>query len=212
MKDKLTLIKNDLLKVIVQFKQNPFLYFYEEDLRVDLVTSMKNSLDESIFFNIPSNFNSICDSSFIIQKKHIKSSPIKTEYPVILKNKRRFDIVYLENNGYDFYNLKPKLAIELKLGSDLIGSDKCLQFKKDFKKLVKYRNLMIMQNETFTGIATYFYQTEIKDKLLFNKWFSDTFLLSEIDYTKLTIEENCVNVIIVYPGSDSIYISNSKPS
>ncbi|GIK21411.1 MAG: hypothetical protein BroJett005_08250 [Ignavibacteriota bacterium] len=171
-------IQNSINKIIQRFSQNPFHYFYEEDIRVDLGNDLVN------------NFKTV---EFIHKNTIVNTSPIKFEYPSSFASKQRHDIVLLKkNSSNNIYNLDIPVAIELKLGS--LSYDRCAKFKEDILKL-----LGGYSNKEFTGIAVYFYQDKI-DPNLFKEWFIDTIENFEIINLNLfTLEESKVNSFIITP-------------
>lgn len=171
-------IQNSINKIIQRFCREPFCYFYEEDIRVDLGNELVN------------NFKTV---EFIHKNTKINTSPIKFEYPSSFASKQRHDIVLLKANASkNIYNLDISMAIELKLGS--LSYDRCAKFKEDILKLIGGYS-----NKEFTGIAIYFYQDKI-DAKLFQDWFNDTIENFEIiNSDQIIIEQLKVNTLIITP-------------
>ena len=184
----LTKIQESVNFIFGKFSLNPYRYFYEEDLRVELG------------YQLLENFDSV---SFKNRDNVIKTSPIKFEYPSSLKNGKRHDIVLLKPNEYnDIYNCDISCAIELKLGSKI--TDRCADFKEDLKKLSNYKM------KEFIGIALFFYQDNVAFDLL-KKWFED--ISSDFEVIKLNggISINYGNnFYIVRPGNEIIRIKSLK--
>jgi len=174
-----------LIEFIKNFQNNPFEYFYEEDLRA----SLQNLLISEI--NIRIDFPTKIYSK-VLGTNYINSSIVKSEYPSF----RRFDIAVLGyNDDADFYNQPVNVAIELKLGSHLIYSDKTAGFKSDIMKLKDYLNSH--RNERFTGLAIYFCQTEIKKNDI-DEWYKDlSRIISSIEVTQLNFDVNKVYALII---------------
>ncbi len=181
--------KDAIFNTVKSFYNNPFIFFYEEDLRVFITHKLIEESFEKVKFEIKKDFQNH------LGKNPIYSLPIKAEYPPTSKKKKRFDIVYLENNGFDFYNLPVTVALELKLGSKIY--DRCNKFKDDIKKLVE--SLSTKGDLNFCGIALYFYQND--DSLAnINKDFGETTLFEEFVIAKeFNLTDNLVHVFIITP-------------
>jgi hypothetical protein len=143
-------IQSSINRIIQRFSENPYYYFYEEDIRVELGMDLLSEFEKT---------------SCTHYDRIIKTSPIKFEYPSQQSNKQRHDIVLLKpESSNNIYKLELSSAIELKLGSRIY--DRCSDFKEDIRKLLGYS-----YNE-FIGVALYFYQ-DVIDSNLFNIWFND---------------------------------------
>lgn len=166
-----------LKELFSQFSSNPYYYFYEEDVRIDLALKLMQHIKPIEF----SHF-----------QRSIQTIPIKCEYPSSLASKQRHDIVFVKPNGLsNIYNLDIPIAIELKLGSK--SYDRCSEFKEDVKKLLGYTS------DNFIGIAIYFYQDDI-DSILFEKWFEDIVeKFEKIEIENITIDVSRVNSFIITP-------------
>jgi len=174
----LELLRVSLVELLLKYRRNPYYYFYEEDIRVELARLL---IDKFSTIKVEHSQNIIT------------TSPVKCEYPSTSDNKKRHDIVIVNQNGLkDIYNLDLSVIIELKLGSK--SYDRCSEFKEDIIKILGYDlNIKL-------GIALYFYQDEINHSN-FLGWFSDIineFIL--VDIEKLTLEPNCLNTFIITPS------------
>ncbi|MHB1687903.1 MAG: hypothetical protein ACYCVH_11065 [Ignavibacteriaceae bacterium] len=164
-----------------QFIRNPYYYFYEEDLRVYLAQQLFQQIKP-------------------IEVKHlgkpIITIPIKCEYPSNSANGKRHDIVFIKrDDSKNIYTFDIPIAIELKLGSK--SYDRCSEFKEDIKKLLEYKSI----DPNNLGIAIYFYQDEIDNKL-FIEWFRD--IVEEFDKVEIdniTFDSPSVNSFIVTQSS-----------
>lgn len=172
------LIQQSLAEIITKFIQNPYNYFYEEDVRVDFAQILirKFSLIEIEHFGAK-----------------IITSPVKCEYPSSLATKDRHDIVIVKsNNMKNIYNLDLPVIIELKLGSK--SYDRCSDFKLDIKKILGYSTHIDF------GIALYFYQ-DLVDLNNFTKWFDDIVNeFQQISTDDLSISHGCLNTFIITPN------------
>lgn len=171
-------IQNAINRIIKRFSNNPYYYFYEEDLRVEFGMELLNEFEKI---------------DFVYKNNIIKTSPIKFEYPSQQSNKQRHDIVLLKpDTANNIYNLELSSAIELKLGSKIY--DRCADFKEDIRKLLGY------SDTEFLGVALYFYQ-DIIDSSLFTIWFNDIIESFENIKTKNNIEiNNGLNTFIILPN------------
>lgn len=194
------IFENVILDLIKKFNSNPFGYFYEEDLRTTLAFHLSNSFNE-IKYKVRSDF------AQTLKINEIYSNPIKCEYPQSEKKEKRFDIVYIDDVGNDFYNCKISVAIELKLGSPIY--DRAGKFKKDIEKLQKKLNKSTDSN--FLGIALYFYQGDI-DLHSIKEWFPQ--IIEEMEeikinkIEKITLEQSKVNVLII--SKNSLFTLHTK--
>lgn len=175
---EIEILQKVLNNFVNSYRSNPFKYFYEEDIRVNIGNDLLN------------NFETV---EFTHQNSIINTSPIKFEYPSSFASKQRHDIVYLKANASkNIYNLDISIAIELKLGS--LSYDRCAKFKEDILKLIGGYS-----NKEFTGIAVYFYQDKINSKL-FQEWFNDIIENFEIIYSQqIILEKSKVNTFIITP-------------
>jgi hypothetical protein len=188
-------IRSVLIKFIKNFQNNPFQYFYEEDIRASLYVLLKSEI------NIMRNFPTKIYSEGL-GRDLINTSIVKSEYPSF----SRFDIAILRcSEETDYYNQPVDIAIELKLGSHKIFSDQTAGFKSDINKLKKYKNNHT--NENFTGLAIYFCQTDIEGAEI-DEWYKDLSKKFElVEINQLLFETNKVYAIIVPTNlSCQIYI------
>lgn len=178
-------IRQALIKFIKSFQEDPFQYFYEEDVRASLYTLLKTEI------NIERDYPTKIYSE-VLGCNLISTAIVKAEYPSFI----RFDIAILSHSDKDdFYNQPVNVAIELKLGSHKLHSDKTAGLKSDINKLKAYQNKLL--NESFTGLAIYFCQTEI-EKIYIDEWYKDLsgkFHLIEVNQLNFKMEK--VSAIIV---------------
>ena len=149
-KETLQIVLNNLIK---EFRKCPIKYFYEEDLRSDLLIRLTN---EKIFnINLPiTNSNEWLKDYALILGKETDISGIKAEYPSTL----RFDIAYIKHtNESNHYINECQFAIEIKLSQN---DNKNRDFKLDIDKLEDYKN----NHKDFMGIAINFEQNPLINK------------------------------------------------
>ena len=186
--DELLLVENCLKEKAIKFVNNPYFYFYEEDIRADFAHYMLKQVQAETFPHMD---------------KRISTIPIKFEYPSSFASKQRHDIVFLKPNASNnIYNLDISIAIELKLGS--LSYDRCAKFKEDINKLIGGH-----KQKPFTGLAVYFYQDKI-NKELFNTWFNDTMELEIINVNQISIEKLEVNTFIITPEENILKAKGYK--
>ncbi len=175
-----SIIEHCLRELILNFQSNPYYYFYEEDIRVDLATRLINKTKTKEFIHF---------------ENKIITTPVKCEYPGILANKLRHDIVLVKQNSLNnIYQLDLPIIIELKLGSK--SYDRCAVFKEDIKKLLNYNT------NTSLCIALYFYQ-DLADNKLFSSWFSDIINeFIELETNNITLDNRLVNSFIIPPSKN----------
>jgi hypothetical protein len=175
-----SILISTLIDTFNRFSENPYYYFYEEDIRVDIVPKLIQQIN-------PINVKHF--------DKNIQTIPIKCEYP-ILSSKQKHDIVFiLPNDLNNIYNLDIPIAMELKLGSK--SYDRCSEFKEDIKKLKYYKSM----KDDYLGIAIYYYQDDIDHKY-FREWFSD--IVEQFDDLKIediTFNYSKVNSFIITPSN-----------
>jgi hypothetical protein len=186
-------VENLLRKFIHQFQHNPFEYFYEEDIRSSLLAFIKQGL------NLASDFPTLTFEK-VIEKSIIKSSIVKAEYPA----HKRFDIAILEYEATkDLYNQPVFLAIEIKLGSHKIGTDRTAGFISDIIKLKEN----VTSFEGFVGVAIYFCQTSITQNNI-DRWYKGW------DFNSINVDQLNLNVghlyAIIIPGktTEKIFLSS----
>ncbi len=168
--------ENVIIDLIKKFNSNPFSYFYEEDLRATLAFNLSKCFNE-IKYKVRSDFT----KSLNINEFY--SNPIKCEYPQNKGKENRFDLVYIEDVGQDFYNCEVRIAVELKLGSHIY--DRLGKFRQDIEKLQNKLNKSIKSQ--FLGIGLYFYQGEIDFKSI-KEWFPQN--AKDIEEVPLSVLEN----------------------
>ena len=150
------------LKLFIRrFMNNPFSFIYEEDARALLYVQLSGRIDMTVSFPT----RNVAKKGIL--EETIQSSPWKAEYP--RDDRGRFDIAFLDASGLNFYTLQASIGIEIKLGSDKLGTDQCGGFIGDFLNLVKYRDIRKQNSSNFLGIALYLYQTDDHDKI--QQWF-----------------------------------------
>jgi hypothetical protein len=181
-----SIVSSAFIDILKQFRENPYYYFYEEDIRVDLAQKLIKE-SEQIEVTHPHSH------------KKILTTPIKCEYPGNQQNNNRHDIVFVQRNSFDnIYILDIPVIIELKLGSK--SYDRCSEFKEDIKKLLGYK----YNHSINLGIAVYFYQDEVESKL-FDIWFRDIIeKFKKVEMEKITFDSPdspLINSFIVTPDS-----------
>jgi len=172
-----------LTRCFKNFKENPFAFYYEEDIRVNLMNELIINL-EGIYYLPSEKLKEYEDI-----KTH-KLLPLKAEYPHIKDRIGRFDIAFTEEEGESIYHLPVSIAIELKLGLDQSGS-----LKKDVNSLLEYKE----QSKTkhFSGIAIYFHQKTLIEEEA-RGWFKDSFIRFEkTTEDTTTITDDAVNIFLV---------------
>lgn len=145
------LVADTLEKFIKDFQENPYDFFYEEDARSILYSSLVSRWKDSKMERV-SGLKWIHKGKTIVRDK--KTIPFKAEYP----RSARFDIAYIENKADrdNCYILPVSIAIEVKLGSK--ATDQSGGFHDDLKKLINYQQEYQQEQLNFTGIALYLYQ------------------------------------------------------
>ncbi|OQY72257.1 MAG: hypothetical protein B6D44_10485 [Ignavibacteriales bacterium UTCHB2] len=186
-------IENLLSSLINKFQKNTFEYFYEEDIRAELLVSLKEKI--SLVREFPAGVY-----SEELHNSIIHSSIIKAEYP----SHKKFDIAILDYDAKkDFYNQPVFLAFEIKLGSHKIGTDRTAGFISDIIKLKEN----VSSFEGFVGVAIYFCQTSIT-KINIDKWYKGW------DFNLINVDQLNLNVghlyAIIVPGETSgeIFLSS----
>lgn len=145
-------LQNVLNNFVINYQINPVKYFYEEDVRADLLIKLSEETSFNIKLPIASKNEWLRDYATIFDKE-INISGIKAEYP----STTRFDIAYINPKGIipasfsNHYMLECLFAVEVKLSQK---DNKNSDFKTDIKKLFDYKRIF----PTFTGIAINFEQ------------------------------------------------------
>jgi hypothetical protein len=196
--DLLETIAHTLSSFYLDFANNPFLFFYEEDARAHLFVRLDTSLGLVREYPKGQQFASAIPAPLF-------SSIVKAEYPQV-GEVSRFDIAILDPNAHsfeNFYQTPVSVAIELKLGSQDLGSDKTGHFKCDVKKLVAAMSYARESNRAFLGIALYLHQTSILDERRFRSYYADTFkTIDRIAPHDFVLSDNEVIGIIVSRGTE----------
>jgi len=143
-------VLNNLVK---EYQKNPIEYFYEEDIRADLLIKLRSENIFDIALPITKKNEWLGDYVEILGDV-INISGIKAEYP----SNTRFDIAYIKpNNEKNHYIFECPFAIEIKLSQK---DSKNRDFKLDIEKLLNYKT----QHPNFIGIAIDFGQSPVIKK------------------------------------------------
>ena len=182
-------VLNDFNK---EYQLNPIKYFYEEDLRADLL----NRLWREDIFNIklPITVNNGWLKDYLsLGVKEINISGIKSEYP----SNKRFDIAFInpnkitDENSFNHYILECFFAIEIKLSQK---DNQNSAFKSDLEKLKDYKK----SHSSFTGIVINFEQNpnyeSNKVQSAYNSY--DNLRFSKLE-NPLSISENMINCLFI---------------
>jgi len=184
-------LQNTLYKFVKNYQQNPIKYFYEEDIRAELLFSLVN--DKTFDFNLPITENNKWLKNYKnIFNDEIKISGIKAEYP----SNTRFDIAYINpniklDNCFNHYILECLFSIEIKLSQN---DNKNADFKSDIKKLQDYQKL----HPSFTGLAINFEQNPYYNKEDVLKDYNDYNNIKMIDVKEsIDIVANSINYFFI---------------
>lgn len=182
-------VLNDFIK---EYQFSPIKYFYEEDLRADLL----NRLWKEDIFNIklPITANNGWLKDYLsFGEKEIDISGIKSEYP----SNKRFDIAFInpnkisDENSFNHYIFECFFAIEIKLSQK---DNQNSAFKSDLEKLKDYKN----SHSSFTGIVINFEQNpnyeSSKVQSVYNSY--DNLRFSNLE-KPLSISENMINCLFI---------------
>lgn len=185
-------LENVLNDFIKEYQFNPIKYFYEEDLRADLL----NRLWKQNIFNIklPITVNNGWLKDYLSSgEKEIDISGIKSEYP----SNKRFDIAFInpnkitDENSFNHYIFECFFAIEIKLSQK---DNQNSAFKSDLEKLKDYKK----SHSSFTGIVINFEQNpnyeSIKVQSAYNSY--DNLRFSKFE-KPLSISENMINCLFI---------------
>ena len=182
-------VLNDFIK---EYQSNPIKYFYEEDLRADLV----NRLWKEDIFNIklPITANNGWLKDYLsIGEKEIYISGIKSEYP----SNKRFDIAFINPNRitgenlYNHYIFECLFAIEIKLSQK---DNQNSSFKSDLEKLKDYKK----SHSSFTGIVINFEQNPNYESSKVQSSYNSYGNLKFNNLEKpLSISENMINCLFI---------------
>lgn len=193
-----------LSSFFAQFAKNPFSFFYEEDVRSHLFVQLDKSIKVVSRFPIDNRFVESINSPLV-------SSIVKAEYPQSGKSSR-FDIAILAPESVGSFYISPvSIAIEVKLGSEHLESDKTGFFKGDVHKLVAAKQHAMSSERPFLGIAVYFHQTPIKDESKFRSYYFDTFQdLRKIPIVDIRLMDNTIYAFVIAPSTDQSVYSASE--
>jgi hypothetical protein len=182
-------VLNDFIK---EYQFSPIKYFYEEDLRADLL----NRLWKEDIFNIklPITANNGWLKDYLsFGEKEIDISGIKSEYP----SNKRFDIAFInqnkitDENSFNHYIFECFFAIEIKLSQK---DNQNSAFKSDLEKLKDYK----IFHPSFTGILINFEQNpnyeSSKVQSAYNSYDNLNFCKLE---KPLSISENMINCLFI---------------
>ncbi len=182
-------VLNDFIK---EYQFSPIKYFYEEDLRADLL----NRLWKEDIFNIklPITVNNGWLKDYLsFGEKEIDISGIKSEYP----SNKRFDIAFInpnkitDENSFNHYIFECFFAIEIKLSQK---DNQNSAFKSDLEKLKDYKN----SHSSFTGIVINFEQNpnyeSSKVQSAYNSY--DNLKFSNLE-KPLSISVNMINCLFI---------------
>jgi len=182
-------VLNDFIQ---EFQSNPIRYFYEEDLRADLL----NRLWKEDIFNIKlpiTENNGWLKDYLSIGEKEIYISGIKSEYP----SNKRFDIAFInpnkitDENSFNHYIFECFFAIEIKLSQK---DNQNSAFKSDLEKLKDYKK----SNSSFTGIVINFEQNPNYESSKVQSAYKSYDKLNFCRLEKpLSISENMINGLFI---------------
>lgn len=188
----LRILEKVLNDFINEYQSTPIKYFYEEDLRAELLNLL---LRENIFnVKIPiTPGNGWLKDYLLIGEKEIDTSGIKAEYP----SNKRFDIAFIDPNRitaenlYNHYIFECLFAVEIKLSQK---DNQNSAFKLDIEKLKDYKK----SHHFFTGIAINFEQNL---NINLNNIQSDYNNYDKLNFAKLekpiSITENMINYLFI---------------
>lgn len=178
---------------INDYQINPIKYFYEEDVRADLL--IKLIAENSFNIKLPITAKNEWLREYVtIFDEEINISGIKTEYP----STTRFDIAYINPKGIipasfsNHYMLECLFAVEVKLSQK---DNKNSDFKTDIKKLFNYKRLF----PTFTGIAINFEQNP--------KYNIENIYRDYNNYDNLKLEDLGENILLAENEINYFFIS-----
>lgn len=188
----LRILEKVLNDFITEYQSNPIKYFYEEDLRAELL----NWLWRENTFNVKipiTQENGWLKDYLLIGEKEIDTSGIKAEYP----SNKRFDIAFIDPNRitaenlYNHYIFECLFAIEIKLSQK---DNQNSAFKSDLEKLKDYKK----SHSSFTGIVINFEQNpnyeSSKVQSAYNSY--DNLKFSKLE-KPLSISENMINCLFI---------------
>ncbi|NWG28997.1 MAG: hypothetical protein HXY48_10760 [Ignavibacteriaceae bacterium] len=177
---------------IIEYQSNPIKYFYEEDLRADLLIRLWKEESFNIKLPITTNNEWLKDYRKIVGSE-IYISGVKSEYP----SNKRFDIALINadkitfSNCFNHYIFECLFALEIKLSQKDNNNS---GFKSDIEKLRDYKKLY----SKFTGIAINFEQNPNYDK---NKVIEDYNNYNDLRFLEvekpISISENTINYFFI---------------
>jgi hypothetical protein len=168
-------ILSSIRKLHEEFRENPYEFFYEEDIRARLYDILKNEISYKV------KLTKSLYGTDEWHKKEIEINPVKCEYSQVVSdyNKKfgasKFDIVVLKQDTAENFFLWPCAAIiEIKYSTDQQGA-KIGGHKLDIEKVSNYR-----VNDAIK-LAIHFDLYKLEDNQI-NKWYKD----KNIKFKKLT--------------------------
>lgn len=182
-------VLNDFIQ---EFQSNPIKYFYEEDLRAELLNQLWRKNIFNIKIPITQN-NEWLKDYLTIGEKHINTSGIKAEYP----SNKRFDIAFInpnkitDENSFNHYIFECLFAIEIKLSQK---DNQNSAFKSDLEKLKDYKR----SHPSFTGIVINFEQNPNYDSSKVQSAYNsyENLKFSQLE-KQFSISENIINCLFI---------------
>ena len=191
-------VKIALSETIGEFRENPFDFFYEEDIRATLFYKLKQKIEDEGTYDI--------DDQFVDLKKiypeGIKSNLVKSEYPYAGFARKRFDVAVLHASHNDFYKCPVQIGIEIKMGSKETKMEPVSGYFENIVSLREYSDHLLKQKKSFTGIAIYFYQTKLEQP---EKYFSSK-NIELVDMNNLEFQADEIYALIV--SKDKVFKIN----
>lgn len=177
---------------IQNYQKNPIKYFYEEDIRAQLLNELCKEEIYNIKLPVTANNQWIKDYQQIFGNE-TDISGIKAEYP----SNKRFDIAFINpdkityTNSFNHYILECFFALEIKLSQK---DNKNSDFKSDIEKLKDYKKL----NFAFTGVAINFEQNLNYDKVRVIEDYNNYNDFKFLEQVKpVSISENAINYFFI---------------
>jgi hypothetical protein len=168
-------------ETVGDFREHPWHYLYEEDFRAVLFAKLREKFTETIG---PDPNKAGSESATVDQPgvdrsldlSNIQTCLVHAEYPRYCKT-NQFDIAVLDPDQHiewkTLWEAKIATAIEIKVGSDRVGTDQCGGFKKDLKKL---HDAIYGRSGIRHGLALYLYQTPPKNGIeSMRAWFDNEY-------------------------------------
>jgi len=192
MNAKIETLQNLLNNFITDYQKEPIKYFYEEDLRAELLITLSHEEIYDIDLPLTERNEWLKDYETLYNKKTSVSS-IKAEYP----SNTRFDIACInpdlidENKSYNHYIFDCLFAIEIKLSQK---DNQNFDLKQDIEKLKNYKN----SHQVFTGIAINFEQNPNYNNKKVMEDYNNSKELKFIELLKpISISENKINYFFI---------------